>query len=239
MKKFNMPLRSLIPLVLATISIVAVQAAARISAWHTHPLAPAPAFAEQQKITAADGTPGDEFGFIAISGSTVVIGSDSDDVDVNTNQGSAYVFEREGQHLIQRQKLAASDGGAFDSFGYAVAISGSTMVVGSFKDDVGGNVDQGSAYVFERQGNQWVEKAKLTASDGASSDEFGVATAIAGNTIAVSARGDDVGGNVEQGSVYVFELHARTGCSNRNLQRWFWPVSRYQRRNDNGRCSVR
>ena len=178
---------------------------------------PAVTFAEQQKITASDGTGGDEFGFIAISGSTVVIGADLDDVGSNPDQGSAYVFERQGQQLIQRQKLVTNDGGAFDLFGYAVAISGSTMVVGAFKDDIGSNVDQGSAYVFERHGDQWIEKAKLTASDGAASDEFGVATAIAGKTIVVSARGDDIGGNVEQGSVYVFERNGANWVEQQKL----------------------
>jgi hypothetical protein len=206
MKKLNKTPRFLLSWVLVTISLPCVPAISlTLSAPFSNPFTPALAFTEQQKVTAGDGAPGDEFGFIAISGSTVVIGSDLDDVGANVDQGSAYVFERQGHQLIQQQKLIAGDGGSFDLFGYAVAISGSTMVLGAYKDDVGSNVDQGSAYVFERQGDQWVEKAKLTASDGAAADEFGVATAIAGKTIVVSARGDDVGGNVEQGSVYVFE----------------------------------
>jgi uncharacterized protein (TIGR03437 family) len=50
--------------------------------------------------------------------------------------------------LTQQAKLTASDGAANDLFGSAVAISGDTVVVGAFLDDVGPNVDQGSAYVF-------------------------------------------------------------------------------------------
>ena len=216
MKKLNRTVSILMPVVLAAISLTSLTPSATTSASYARNFLISPAtFAEQQKITASDGVPGDEFGFIAISGSAVVIGADLDDVGLNTDQGSAYVFERQGQQFLQKQKLVASDGGPFDLFGYAVAISGSTMVIGAFKDDVGSNVDQGSAYVFDRQGDQWIQKAKLTASDGSAFAEFGVATAIVGKTIVVSARGDDTT-NVDQGSVYVFE---RNGANWIELQK--------------------
>lgn len=48
------------------------------------------------------------------------------------------------------QKLTASDGQAGDQFGFvALAMSGATLVVGSLNDDIGANLNQGSAYVFE------------------------------------------------------------------------------------------
>jgi len=67
-------------------------------------------------------------------------------------------------------------------------------------DDIGGNVTQGSAYVFKRQGGSWVETQKLTASDGAAGDQFGFSVAVSGATIVVGAPIDNVG----QGSAYVF-----------------------------------
>jgi len=48
----------------------------------------------------------------------------------------------------QQAKLTASDGAADDLFGYSVAVSGDTAVVGAWGDNVGSNADQGSAYVF-------------------------------------------------------------------------------------------
>lgn len=51
---------------------------------------------------------------------------------------------------MENQKLTASDGGAGDLFGQSVAVSGGTIVVGAFGDDIGANTNQGSAYVFVR-----------------------------------------------------------------------------------------
>jgi FG-GAP repeat len=45
-------------------------------------------------------------------------------------------------------QLTASDGAAFDTFGYSVAISGNNVVLGVPNDDIGSNSNQGSAYVF-------------------------------------------------------------------------------------------
>ena len=55
----------------------------------------------------------------------------------------------------------------------SVAIAGDTIVVGACQDDDNGT-DSGSAYVFTRTGTTWTEQAKLTASDGAADDQFGM-----------------------------------------------------------------
>ena len=36
-----------------------------------------------------------------------------------------------------------------DYFGYSVSISGDYVVIGAYLDDIGGNSNQGSAYIFE------------------------------------------------------------------------------------------
>ena len=76
-------------------------------------------------------------------------------------------------------------------------------------DDADNGSDSGSAYVFMRTGTTWTEQAKLTASDGAAVDEFGVSVAIAGDTIVVGAWQDDDNG-ANSGSAYVF---TRTGTT--------------------------
>ena len=97
----------------------------------------------------------------------------------------------------QLQKLQPASGRAF---GAALALEGSTMVVGSNRED--GNA--GAAYVYERQGNgTWLRVARLTASDRSNGDDFGVAVALSGNTIVVGAP-DRRGA----GGVYVFEKPA-------------------------------
>ena len=90
----------------------------------------------------------------------------------------------------------------------SVAIAGDTIVVGAWLDDDNGT-DSGSAYVFTRTGTTWTEQAKLTASDGAADDQFGISVAIAGDTIVVGAYRDDDNGT-DSGSAYVF---TRTGTT--------------------------
>ena len=163
-----------------------------------------PLFVNEEKLTASDGAPFDEFGnSVAFSGSTIVVGA-PDTVDGNPDPGSAYVFNRQGGGWVDAQKLTASDRAADDLFGWSVAISGSTIVVGAWGDDIGGNADQGSVYVFTRQGENWVETQKLTASDAVAHDRFGWSVAISGSTIVVGAQPDRIGSNLFQEPVYVF-----------------------------------
>ncbi|MGH9840106.1 MAG: hypothetical protein ACREEM_15085 [Blastocatellia bacterium] len=105
--------------------------------------------------------------------------------------------------LTQQRKLTAADGAAGDQFGLSVALSGDTAVIGAPRDDVAG-ADQGSAYVFVRSGAVWTLQQKLTASDGAAGDRFGVSVALSGDTVVLGANTDDNDANVNQGSAYVF-----------------------------------
>lgn len=158
----------------------------------------------QAKLTASDGTTDDFFGeVVAISGDTVVIGVNNDD-DLGTSSGSAYVFSRDGSgNWTQRAKLTASDGAEFDFFGWSVAMSGDTAVIGAHRED-GRNTDAGAAYIFARDGNgNWSEQTKLTASDGENFDFFGSSVAIAENTVLIGAPQSDANG-LNAGATYVF-----------------------------------
>ncbi|HUP50783.1 MAG TPA: post-COAP-1 domain-containing protein [Thermoanaerobaculia bacterium] len=168
-------------------------------------------FVQQAKLTASDGASGDTLGrSVAISGDTVIVGAIGADVGTNPNQGAVYVFVKPAAgwaNATETAKLTASDGVHSDLFGSSVAVSGTTVVVGARADDVGTNVNQGSAYVFVKPASGWAsatETAKLTASDGAPDDEFGWAVGISGNTVAVGAPRDDIGLSSSRGSAYVF-----------------------------------
>jgi len=162
---------------------------------------------EQQKLTASDAASGDFFGAsVAVLGDTAVVGASGDD----GLSGSAYVFTRSGTTWTEQQKLTASDAAAGDRFGGSVAVLGDTAVVGAFNDDDAGN-DSGSAYVFTRSGTTWTEQQKLTASDAAAGDRFGVSVAVFGDTTVVGASLNDDAGN-DSGSAYVyFVLSAPVG----------------------------
>jgi hypothetical protein len=154
-----------------------------------------------QKLLAGDGAANnDVFGCsVAISGNTAVIAAAGDG-----DTGSAYVFVRATDGTwTQQAKLLASDGAESDYFGYSVAISGNTVVIGAIYDDDKGG-DSGSAYVFVRSADgTWTQQAKLLAQDGAYWDWFGKSVAVSGDTAVIGAYGNaDKGWSV--GSAYVF-----------------------------------
>jgi len=160
---------------------------------------------ETQKLTASDETGSELFGSsVAISGSTIVVGAQTDQIGDNPSQGSAYVFNRHGGSWVEIQRLTASDGETNDLFGNAVAISGSTILVNAIGRGLGGDVGQGSVYVFNHQGGSWVETQKLIVSDGAAGDQFGWSVAVSGSTIVVGAPFADDVGTLGQGSAFVF-----------------------------------
>ena len=160
---------------------------------------------QQRKLLASDGTADDRFGnSVAISGDRILIGSYTANVGGSANRGAAYVFVRNGVNWTQEAKITAFDGAAEDLFGFAVSLDGVKAVISSYRDDETGGVDQGSAYVFEYFGNQWLFRKKLLAADGAGDDRFGSDVKIVSNQIFVGAAGDDFGTVANQGSIYVF-----------------------------------
>lgn len=88
----------------------------------------------------------------------------------------------------------------------AVAVEGTVAVIGAWRESVGSNALQGSAYVFVYNGTSWVQRQRLVASDGAFADQFGTAVAISGNTILVGAAGKQnvAGPDYNFGAAYVF-----------------------------------
>ena len=160
----------------------------------------------QQILSASDASVGDKFGTsVSISGDTIVVGADDSGQPGSTAKGgAAYVFARAGATWNQQQKLVASDAATADEFGVSAAISGGTIVIGAFLDDVSSTTDCGSAYVFVRSGSTWAQQQKLTASDRAAGDRFGVSVGIDGDSVVVGAYLDDTGTFTNSGSAYVF-----------------------------------
>ncbi|SPD74472.1 exported hypothetical protein [uncultured Desulfobacterium sp.] len=158
---------------------------------------------EQAKITASDAAASDYFGYsVSIDGEVAVVGAHLND-DKGANSGSAYIFRREGTIWTEQAKLIPSDAAADDYFGYPVSINGDCAIIGAYRNDDGGS-NSGSAYIFKRDGSIWAEQAKLTASDAASYDYFGLSVSINGDYAVVGAYGDDDKGS-SSGSAYLFK----------------------------------
>jgi hypothetical protein len=101
--------------------------------------------------------------------------------------------------IAQQAYVKASNTDSYDEFGYSVAVSGDTVVVGAIHESssaIGVNGDQannsalnaGAAYVFVRSAGAWSEQAYLKASNTTAGFEFGNAVAISGDTIVVGSH---------------------------------------------------
>ena len=103
-----------------------------------------------------------------------------------------------------------------------MALSPKLLAVGAFYDDVDGNQNAGSAYLFRRETNGTItELAKLTDPDGLSSDYFGSYIAVGPNLVAFGAIEDDVewqGNNyTNAGSVTLYKVEPN-GSATRTMK---------------------
>jgi hypothetical protein len=195
-------------------------------------------------LTATVAVPGDT---LTIAGSPVPSGTPSAEIALDSSDNfvdivvenalgwqRTYRFNlRRASQLAQYAYAKASNAGAEDRFGFSVAVSGDTLVVGArLEDSAAQGVDgdprddlfhqeSGAVYVFRRAGTTWQQEAYLKASNTGANDEFGETVAISGDTLVVGARHEDsaaqgVGGDQaddsasDSGAVYVFR---RTGTT--------------------------
>lgn len=165
-----------------------------------------------------DGVTGDCFGCaVAIDQQTIIVGAGETVINRNQSQGAAYVFVEPATGWATTSsyaaQLTASDGTSENFLGLSVGISGNTIVAGApFHPDQTGS---GAAYVFVKPATGWtnvMQTAELTKTEQGPYDEFGLAVAIDGNTIAVGAP--QAAGNINsKGGAYVF-VEPATGWAN-------------------------
>ena len=148
---------------------------------------------------------------VAVLGDTIAIGAPYTSDDKATQNGSVYIFTRNNNDnkYHETQILTASDGQDMDWFGWSLAMTDDTLVIGAPYDDNGGS-QQGSVYIFGKNDNgNWIQQQILWADDAADNDKFGSQLAISGTTIAVGVSDDSDQGALA-GSVYIFEKMATT-----------------------------
>ena len=141
----------------------------------------------------SDTLPADRFGTsVAISGTTIVVGV----YDHAKDAGRAYVFTKAGSTWNQSAELKGFDTVAADYFGWSVAVSGTTVVVGA----VGHAKYAGRAYVFRDTVPAGPRSLSCRVSDTVTNSGFGTSVAVSGTTAVVGAEGYAHG----RGRVYVF-----------------------------------
>jgi PKD repeat protein len=146
---------------------------------------------------APGGSP-DRFGIsVATDGSRVLVGATLARGADGERRGAAYAFERSGGTWREAARLVGDGGGgpAPYRFGTAVALDGSTAVVGApVKDDDVDERETGSTYAFERADGEW-RRSTLPAPGGdRASGQFGGAAAVDGTTVLVGDDGADPSG---------------------------------------------
>ena len=183
-------------------------------------------WSQQAYLKGSNSESDDGFGWsLSLSGETLVVGArhedsaasgvDGDQTDNSLeDSGAAYVFVRNGSTWSQQAYLKASNAGLEDQFGFAVAVSDDTLVVGAQLERsaaTGVNGDQnddsfknaGAVYVFVRTGTTWSQQAYVKASNTDPEDEFGRALDLSGDTLVVGSRYEDssaTGINGDQGN---------------------------------------
>jgi len=156
---------------------------------------------QRAKLVPSDTASHDNFGIsVSIDGDTMVVSSYG-----TSYRGAAYVFRRTTPGTLtsgwtQVTKITASDPIDNALFGISLSLSGDTVVIGARSNN--------SAYIFTRDTpgsltSGWTQRAKLTASDGVSGDQFGENVSIDGDTVVIGANRDDDDGT-DSGSVYIF-----------------------------------
>jgi hypothetical protein len=186
---------------------------------------------QQAYLKASNTAMNNHFGFsVATAGDTVVVGA-ADESSTAGSAGAIYVFTRNGTNWSQQSYLNASNPGVGDRFGWSVAVSGNTAVVGALGESsnatgVNGNQSDnsadtsGAAYVFVRDGTNWTQQAYVKASNTDVHDWFGWSVGVSGDTILIGAYLEDsnatgVNGNhndnsaLQSGAAYVFVFLSR------------------------------
>jgi len=144
------------------------------------------------KLPPDDADANDDFASaIALDGDRALVGAEFDEDSNGNSAGSAYVFVRTTEGWHQEATLAPDDGDSFDHFGASVALDGDTALVGAYKDEDPNGFEAGSAYVFARTENGWIERAKLAAGNGDRDDRFGASVALDGDLALVGASADE------------------------------------------------
>ena len=157
---------------------------------------------------------GDRFGgSIAISGNYAIVGAYGEDDAGGSESGKVYIFNVSTGALIQTIDNSNDYGtSASDSFGFVVAISGTTGIVGAYgEDDADGN-STGKAYIYNVTTGELLETLDNPNAYGTNADDrFGNAVAISSDYIVVATYSEDDAGGTTSGKAYIYDVEMTPG----------------------------
>ena len=173
------------------------------------------------RLRASDARANDFFGeSVGIDGDYAIVGAKNEDGpnDSLFSSGAAYIFDitNASGEMKPIARLRASNAGNDDYFGFSVAISGNSAIVGAYKEDGPSNnaSNAGAAYIFDitNASGDMNSIATLRASDAGDGDRFGYSVAISG-TRQLLARAEDGPSNslTDSGAAYIFDITNASG----------------------------
>ncbi|MFA6597044.1 MAG: hypothetical protein WCS69_04915, partial [Ignavibacteriaceae bacterium] len=153
------------------------------------------AWTEESILMASDGSARDLFGAdLAILNDEIIVTA----TDINLYKGAAYFFKYENNNWNEKQIFTPTSTTEFKQFGESIAIDENSILVGSPGDSYGGYSTHGSAYIFIKEEDLWIEKKRLIPNDSLARKSFGTSVAL-NNGVAIIG---DV--NTTPEKVYIF-----------------------------------
>lgn len=160
---------------------------------------------QQAVLTASDATSGDGFGSsVALADGTALIGTPGHEVGGQFFAGAVYVFTQSGTDWSQQAEIGDPEPVEGDLFGSSVALDGDTALIGAPSSFAGGQSSAGAVYVFQGAGASWSQQARLVDPDGSTTEKFGSALALCGDTALVGALNTTVNGQPPKGAAFVY-----------------------------------
>ena len=154
---------------------------------------------EQQKLDGKNLATNAMFGSaVSVSGDTIVVGAQDDDVDGTDAAGSASVFERRAGAWVETERLLPSMPVQRGSFGYSVGVQADTVMVGAPRIESivtpFPRVSAGEVYVFDRTATGWQQQERvLKAMVPRMNDSFGSSISMRPNAALIGSCGDASG----------------------------------------------
>lgn len=169
---------------------------------------------------------------VALHDDILVVGAPGDDERADS-AGAAYVYLKKGDSWSFTTKLVAFDGMAGARFGYSVAASRRTIVIGA-PGFMGAGAPTGYVYTFEKDRfGSWIETNRLSAPGEQVGNSFGAEVDVDGDTLIVGASAEH-DPHVFSGAAYTFRrepwgiwrFEARLADLESSGDEWFgWSVA--------------
>lgn len=124
---------------------------------------------------------------------------------LSNSTGSVYILKNKNGLWKKEAEVKGADSRKGDSFGFSVAMSKNSIIIGApRRDDLGADV--GAAYIFRKDKGEWLQQSKLMSSDSGIGERFGNTVAIFEDIALINSPRK----YLLKGAVYVFRKNQET-----------------------------